>query len=101
MLTTRPTHIGDGIAIYGPVGPGQAESYLVQIDNGSIQTLSAYNQFYRSQQILFFATNLGGDLHTLSMQLGGSGDGELAIDFANVYTATSLGGRFAFNFLYQ
>lgn len=88
-------NIGDGIAVYGPVGPNQTTSYVVQIDGSpESQTFSAVNQFYRSQQILFFSTGLGGGPHTVFMKLGGAGDGELAIDFANVYTAPSIGGRF-------
>lgn len=44
---------------------------------------------------MFFASNLGGGEHTLTMQPGSSGLGELAIDYVDVYTAPSLGGRFA------
>ena len=43
---------------------------------------------------MFFASNLGSGTHTLTMRPGGSGLGELAIDYVNVYTAASLGGRF-------
>lgn len=84
---------GDGIAIYGPVGPNQTTSYVVTIDGSQNQAFSAYNLLYRSQQILFFTTGLGRGSHTVSMQLGGAGLGELAIDFSNIYTAPSLGGR--------
>lgn len=90
------TTIGDGIAVYGPVGPNQTSSYVVQIDGTQLSTFDAQKQFYRSQQIMFFASSLGGGSHTLTMRLGGSGLGELAIDYVNVYTAPSLGGRFVF-----
>ncbi|KAF8160607.1 hypothetical protein B0H34DRAFT_838329 [Crassisporium funariophilum] len=51
-------------------------------------------QFYRAQQILFYAGNLGPGSHTLTLQLGpgSSTDQVLAIDYVNVYTTPSLGG---------
>ncbi|KJA19814.1 hypothetical protein HYPSUDRAFT_143241 [Hypholoma sublateritium FD-334 SS-4] len=84
----------DGIAVYGPVGHNQTSSYVVQIDDGQLSTFNAQQSFYRAQQIMFFASNLGGGPHTLTMRLGSAG-GELAIDYVDVYTAPSLGGRFA------
>ena len=77
------------------MGPAQTTSYIVQIDGPGTQlsTFNAQKQFYRAQQILFFASGLGGDSHNLTMRLGSSAPGELAIDYVNVYTAPSLGGR--------
>lgn len=89
------TQLGDGIAIYGPVGPNQTDGYMVQIDNGPIQTFSAYRKFFRPEQMIFFATNIGGGQHTVSMQLEEAVKGELAIDYVNVYTTPSLGGKYA------
>ncbi|KAF9484861.1 hypothetical protein BDN70DRAFT_943805 [Pholiota conissans] len=83
---------GDGIAVYGPVGPQMATSYNVQIDNGPMTSFSANRVSYRAQQIIFMAVNLGPGSHLLSMTLGDSGR-ELAIDYANVFTTASLGGR--------
>ena len=79
--------------LYGPVGPDSTGSYLVQIDDGPTATFSANKQFYRSQQILFLAGNLVNGNHTLNIQLPSPSSGELAIDYANTYSAPSLGGR--------
>ena len=79
--------------LYGPVGPDSTGSYLVQIDDGPTATFSANKQFYRSQQILYLAGNLGKGNHTLNIQLPSPPSGELAIDYANTYSAPSLGGR--------
>lgn len=78
--------------MYGPVGPNSS-AYSVQVDNGSEALLNATKEFYRAQQILFYAGNLGKGQHTLRVQSGAAASGELAIDYANVYSAPSLGGR--------
>ncbi|KAF9568214.1 hypothetical protein CPC08DRAFT_802714 [Agrocybe pediades] len=83
----------DAVTLYGPVGPGAADTYSVTVDNGSPFTFSAKKQFYRPQQILYTTSGLGKGNHSLRIQLGGDG-GELAIDYANVYTTKSLGGSF-------
>ncbi|KAF4621263.1 hypothetical protein D9613_000224 [Agrocybe pediades] len=90
-LISRPA--GDAVTLYGPVGPGAANTYSVTVDNGSPFTFSAKKQFYRPQQILYTTSGLGKGNHSLRIQLGGDG-GELAIDYANVYTTKSLGGSF-------
>jgi hypothetical protein len=88
------TFQGDAIALYGPVGPNSTLAYSVQVDNGSPSLYSANKQFYRSQQMLFYAGNLGVGQHSLQIQLGSTASGEFAIDYANVYTTPSLGGSF-------
>ncbi|KAF8971163.1 hypothetical protein BDZ97DRAFT_1651486 [Flammula alnicola] len=85
--------VSDAVALYGPVGPNNSLSYSVQVDGGSPSIFSAEKQFYLPQQLLFCAGNLGAGQHSLQIQTGSSGTGELAIDFANVYTTPSLGGR--------
>jgi len=85
---------GDAIVIYGPIGPTGTSNYSVKIDDGNPTLYSARNQFYRPQEILFFAGNLGPGNHSVQVQLGTPIDnGVLAIDYANVYTTPSLGGR--------
>lgn len=83
--------LGDAIALYGPVGPSAA-SYTVQVDSGNPMLYAANRVVYRSQQVLFFASNLGTGVHSLRVQTP-SASGELAIDYATVYTTRSLGGR--------
>ncbi|PPQ65434.1 hypothetical protein CVT26_000086 [Gymnopilus dilepis] len=89
---TLTFQVSDAVALYGSVGPNGTTHYAVQLDNGSPSTFSANKQFYRPNQILFYAGNLGGGQHTLQVQLGSSSQGEFAIDYANVFTAPSLGG---------
>jgi len=81
------------VTLYGPVGPNAATVYLVTIDNGTTSSYSANKQFYKSNQILYTTSGLGRGIHSLQVKLGGNSDGELAIDYANVYTTKSLGGR--------
>ncbi|KAH9484937.1 hypothetical protein JR316_0001841 [Psilocybe cubensis] len=91
-----PDKAGDAVALYGPVGPNSCTAYSVKVDNGNPTVFSANRQFYRPQQILFYAFNLGVGQHMLQIQLPGSStSGEFAIDFATVYTTPSLGGSFA------
>ncbi|KAF8876706.1 hypothetical protein CPB84DRAFT_1689013 [Gymnopilus junonius] len=85
--------VSDAVALYGPVGPNVSTNYEVHVDNGAPATFSANKQFYRPQQILFYAGNLGPGQHTLQVQVGESSTGEFAIDYANVFSTPSLGGR--------
>ncbi|KAF4621287.1 hypothetical protein D9613_000208 [Agrocybe pediades] len=85
--------IGDAIALYGPVGPSGGE-YSVQVDNSNSSTFMAYNAFFKPKEVLVYVGNLGPGTHTLQMQLTSTSLGELAIDYAEVYTTPSLGGRF-------
>ncbi|KAF9554660.1 hypothetical protein CPC08DRAFT_644039 [Agrocybe pediades] len=88
----------DAIAIYGPVGPTGTSNYTVQVDGNTPTFYSAKNTFYIPQETLFFASNLGAGTHTVKLQLGQPTDnGVLAIDYANVYTTNSLGGRYCDN----
>ena len=54
--------------------------------------LSAQKAFYRPQQLVFYAGNLSAGTHKVSVQTK-SDVGYLSIDYANVYTSLSLGGR--------
>ncbi|PPQ90563.1 LOW QUALITY PROTEIN: hypothetical protein CVT25_015877 [Psilocybe cyanescens] len=85
---------GDAVALYGPVGPNSCTAYSIKVDNGNPSLFTSSRQFYKPQQILFYAGNLGVGQHILQIQLpGSSSSGEFAIDFATVYTTPSLGGR--------
>ncbi|KDR74999.1 hypothetical protein GALMADRAFT_1332029 [Galerina marginata CBS 339.88] len=85
----------DAVALYGPVGPNATSHYSVKVDGGNAQFFSANNQFYKPQEMLFYVGNLGAGQHSLQLGLDSSStQGELAIDYANVYTTPSLGGSF-------
>ncbi|KAJ3512630.1 hypothetical protein NLJ89_g3410 [Agrocybe chaxingu] len=84
--------LGNAIALYGPVGPTSSE-YAVSLDGGAPMPFNAVKQFYRPQQLLFYAANLSSTTHTIRI-IPGSSRGSLAIDYATVYTASSLGGSF-------
>ncbi|KAF9568203.1 hypothetical protein CPC08DRAFT_600539, partial [Agrocybe pediades] len=81
----------DAIALYGPVGPSGAD-YSVQIDNNTPSIHTASNAFYKPREVLFYAGNQGPGNHTLQIQISSASLAELAIDYADVYTAASLGG---------
>lgn len=83
------------MGLYGPVGPNGASVFSVQVDGGTPTNSTTNKQFYRPQQLLYYAGNLGSGGHTLKIQFGSSnGSGQaLAIDYAEVYTTPSLGGR--------
>ncbi|KAF9568198.1 hypothetical protein CPC08DRAFT_625728 [Agrocybe pediades] len=97
--TTQPSamvqftfEVSDAVALYGPVGPS-GDEYSVQVDNSSSSTFIAYNAFFKPKEVLVYVGNLGPGTHTLQMQLTSTSLGELAIDYAEVYTTPSLGGR--------
>lgn len=83
------------MGLYGPVGPNGAAAFSVQVDGGTPMNSSANKQFYRPQQLLYYGGNLGSGVHTLKIQFGSSSGSNqaLAIDYAEVYTTHSLGGR--------
>ncbi|KAH6908485.1 hypothetical protein BKA70DRAFT_1427078 [Coprinopsis sp. MPI-PUGE-AT-0042] len=87
------TTLGDCIALFGGVGPNAASAYSVQINNSSTQQFSALQPYPRSKELLYWAGGLGSGTHTLRVRKDSSiSDQILMIDFANVYTAPSLGG---------
>ncbi|KAF9522664.1 hypothetical protein CPB83DRAFT_899474 [Crepidotus variabilis] len=88
-----PAVPGSAVALYGPIGPNNTQSFSVRIDSGSPAFYSAQNTFSRSQQLLYFASNLGPGMHNLTAQPRNA-NGQFAIDYANVYTTASLGGSF-------
>ncbi|TFK21937.1 hypothetical protein FA15DRAFT_715211 [Coprinopsis marcescibilis] len=98
--------VRDAIAVYGPAGPNCTFSYTVSVDGQAInRTFSALKDFYRPQQLLYYVGNLGPGNHVISfmqvlqgIQAGRSGQQHtLAIDYAEIYTTPSLGGRFVSN----
>lgn len=90
------TFAGDAVGLYGPVGPNGVSVFSAQVDGGTPTNSTTNKQFYRPQQLLYYAGNLGRGGHTLKIQFGSSsGSGQaLAIDYAEVYTTPSLGGSF-------
>ncbi|CAA7260594.1 unnamed protein product [Cyclocybe aegerita] len=91
-IDTTDDYLGNAVALYGPVGPTSSE-YTVSLDGGVPVPFNAVKQFYRPQQLLFYAANLSSTTHTIQISLGSS-RGSLAIDYATVYTTPSLGGSF-------
>lgn len=86
------TFEGDSVFLYGPVGPA-ASPFTVSLDGGAPVNYSANKQFYKSQVLLYGATNLGQGRHQIKVSYQPSQPGQiLAIDYANVYTTASLGG---------
>lgn len=84
------TFTGDAVSLYGPVGPA-GSPYAVTLDGGAPVNHTANKQFYRSQVLLYSATNLGPGQHVVKVEYQPSVPGQIfAIDYANVYTTPSL-----------
>jgi len=84
------TFQGDGVSLYGPVGPA-GSPFSVSLDGKPVQNYTANKQFYQSQVLLYTATNLGPGQHIVKVAYQPSQPGQIfAIDYANVYTAPSL-----------
>ncbi|KAF9010699.1 hypothetical protein BDQ17DRAFT_1387891 [Cyathus striatus] len=80
--------MGDGIAIYGPVGP-DGGPYSVQMDGRNSKTLTTNKDFYHPQMMLYYANHLGAGSHVVkltSLASSSSSSQVLAIDYAVVYT---------------
>lgn len=83
------TFQGDGVSLYGPVGPNYAP-YSVQLNGGAL-SFSAFKSQNASQVLLYHADNLGPGPHTLSLLFQPSSTGQtFAIDYAEVYTTPSI-----------
>jgi len=84
------TFQGDGVSLYGPVGPAGAP-FSVSVDGGASVNHSANKQFYQPQVLLYSATNLGPGKHIVKVAYQPSQPGQIfAVDYANVYTTPSL-----------
>ncbi|KAF6763165.1 hypothetical protein DFP72DRAFT_874881 [Ephemerocybe angulata] len=93
------TFEGDAISLFGPVGPkGATYSVAINVGNALPNNYSTGKIFFRPNNMLYHANNLGTGKHTVTVivQPGNDTSGEsnsLAIDYAQVYTTPSLGGQ--------
>ncbi|TFK17074.1 hypothetical protein FA15DRAFT_605781 [Coprinopsis marcescibilis] len=90
--------VRDAIAIYGPSGPNCASQYTVSVNTlPGGQTFRAEKQFFRARQLMYYAANLGPGTHVINVTLAGLSNGQplqmLSLDYAEIYTTPSLGGR--------
>ncbi|TFK27542.1 hypothetical protein FA15DRAFT_586164 [Coprinopsis marcescibilis] len=87
---------GDAIALFGPSGPQFASSYSVAINNTNARAFSALKPLFRSKQLLYYGANLGLGNHSLTITLDQTVESDhiLAIDYAEVYSTPSMGGRY-------
>ncbi|KAJ7132777.1 hypothetical protein C8R43DRAFT_1023299 [Mycena crocata] len=84
------TFEGDGVSLYGPVGPA-GSPFTVSVDGGVSVSHTANKQFYQPQVLLYTAINLGEGKHNVKVAYQPSQPGQIfAIDYANVYTTSSL-----------
>ncbi|ESK97297.1 hypothetical protein Moror_17728, partial [Moniliophthora roreri MCA 2997] len=87
------TFEGDGIALYGPVGPSAA-AFDVQVDNEQASTFTANKARDVPQVLLYRADGLGPGKHTVKLSCRPSGVGQACgIDYAEVYTTSSIQQR--------
>ena len=93
------TFEGDAIALYGPVGPkGAAYEVAINIGNALPNNYTTNKPFFRPNMMLYQATGLGSGSHEVTVKVlpGNDSSGEsniFAIDYAQVFTAPSLGGK--------
>ncbi|TDL24133.1 hypothetical protein BD410DRAFT_109294 [Rickenella mellea] len=79
--------VGDAIAIYGAVGPTNG-FYDIVLDNGHKVTFNATKQNVSTEQLLYFASGVGGGIHSVRMSPSFENQ-TLAIDYAVIYTSLS------------
>lgn len=85
--------LGDGVALYGPVGPDYSD-FTVQVDGGPRRSLTATRSMYVPQTMLVRADNLGEGSHQVKLQYQPARAGQLlAVDFATVYKTGSVSGK--------
>ncbi|KAJ8076804.1 hypothetical protein PM082_001227 [Marasmius tenuissimus] len=78
--------------LYGPVGPNAA-SYAVQVDGGSTSTFSATKARFVPRVMLYYGSNLGPGKHTLKFVCRPSTGQVCSIDYAEVFTTSSIQKR--------
>jgi len=84
------TFQGEGVSLYGPVGPN-GSTYDVRLDNNPLATLSSKRQFYKPQSLLYHTNNLVPGLHSLQLQCQSTSSNQVcAIDYADVYATSSF-----------
>jgi hypothetical protein len=84
------TFEGDGVTLYGPVGPA-GSAFSVSLDGGPPATYTANKQFYQSKVPLYIASNVGPGQHVVKVSYEPTQPGQIfAIDYADVYTSPSL-----------
>jgi len=84
------TFEGDGVTLYGPVGP-MGSPFSVSMDGGPPVNHTANKQFYQSRVPLYIGSNLGPGKHVVKVSYQPTQPGQIfAIDYADVYTASSL-----------
>ncbi|RDB16640.1 hypothetical protein Hypma_002369 [Hypsizygus marmoreus] len=88
--TFKDSPSGEGVSLYGPVGPDGAP-YAVQLDNGPMRNFTSNKGRYTPQMLLYHANNLDPGTHRLKLLYQPSTSGQaLAIDYANVYSTMGL-----------
>ncbi|RXW23511.1 hypothetical protein EST38_g2331 [Candolleomyces aberdarensis] len=89
---------GDAVSLYGPVGAnGTLYSVSINVGTGLPNSYTTKKTLSRSNQLLYHASKLGPDRHTVTLTVlhedGASGESTLAVDYAQVYTTPSLSGQ--------
>ncbi|KAK0213067.1 hypothetical protein DFS33DRAFT_94148 [Desarmillaria ectypa] len=80
----------EGVSLYGPAGPNYA-TFSAQLDDGPLVNSTTIRESFVPQVLLYHADGLGSGQHVLKVMMQFLDDAqELAIDFANVYTTSSL-----------
>lgn len=76
---------GDGVSLYGPVGPDGA-SYVIKLDNGPMNNFTTKQEFFTPQSLLYHAASLGSGSHNLTLTYQPNAPQQtFAIDYAAVF----------------
>lgn len=80
------TFQGEGMSLYGPVGPDGA-AYSVQLDGTAPLNFTSNKEVPKTQVLLYHANNLPSGMHTLRVTGQPAIAGQsLSVDYANFYT---------------
>ncbi|THU91550.1 hypothetical protein K435DRAFT_673826, partial [Dendrothele bispora CBS 962.96] len=69
------TFTGDGITLFGSIGPTQSSSYSVSLDGGPAIWFNASMSWWSCDEVLYHASNLGQGQHRLVVTNGFPGGG--------------------------
>ncbi|KAF5385944.1 hypothetical protein D9615_002669 [Tricholomella constricta] len=88
VYTFQRTGPGQGVSLYGPVGPDGAP-YTVALDDAPPQAFTSNKALYKSQVLLYHANNLPLGQHRLKVACQPTSSGQVfAVDYMTVYSTS-------------
>ncbi|KAF5385951.1 hypothetical protein D9615_002666 [Tricholomella constricta] len=88
-LSLRRTGPGQGVSLYGPVGPDGAP-YTVALDDAPPQAFTSNKALYQTQVMLYHANSLSLGQHHLKVACQPTSSGQVfAVDYTTVFTTSA------------